>query len=230
MNGITIGITVLGVWCGVSLLGDWRRARQGRHGSFRSQEEVARGPVPGAIEHVIITTGASCTLRRSDVDVEDILEALSARYGRRREPFSFPNTVRSRLWDTGWTLNLGAIPSRGGWLCDLVHDKVGTVARCWLCLESKCSDAMWGSAMYALPDERVIITRPNGVPWLAMAVISDSATFRSPPGFVKVTCAPEMLTSEILKEVASLGSSIAWAIVETEWPKNEKPATRLGEA
>jgi hypothetical protein len=193
--------------------------------------------VPRAIEHVIITTGASRMLRRSDVydcvvndrvvDVEDIIETLNARHGYRSEPFVFPTRIFGcRLWkNTGWTLNSEAAPSRGGWLYELVHDEAGTVVRCWVCLESHCSGAMWANVMSTLPDERVIITPPHGVPWLAVAVLSDPTKFRNPLNVAKPKFGPGILTPEISKEAVDLARCIAWAIVETEWPKNEKPAT-----
>jgi hypothetical protein len=61
MYGIAIAITIITVllWCVVSLVRDLRRAWQKLDDLQNQKEkEVSRGPVPGAIEHVITTTGS----------------------------------------------------------------------------------------------------------------------------------------------------------------------------
>jgi len=138
-----------------------------------------------AIEHITITTGATRMSARSEVDDETVRHLQRA------------IAEGSPLGD-GWMYQ--AQPLLGctqAWVFDLVC--VGApVVRSWLCADSKQTDAMWARASEEPIDERVVLHRPRGVPWLACALL---------PGALSIG-------PEILMMAGDLERCVAWALLE----------------
>jgi len=142
-----------------------------------------------AFEQITVTTGATRMSARSEVDndvVRDIADELRKGDGK--------------LWDTGWRVKLHLHPMPGAQEFVLAHHGID-IARCWLCLTREGSGALWEMATGNLPDERVTLARPKGVPWLAAAVLVTPSYLPDP--FVLIEC-------------GDLERCVAWALIEEE--------------
>jgi hypothetical protein len=139
---------------------------------------------PLTIEHITLTTGAVRISPRSEVDDEAIARIVVA--------------MRSggRLWG-GWSVAVTPL-APGAWRYTL-RQAGAPVVTCWLCADAGASDATWEAASDPahLADERVILHRPRGVPWLAVALLPAA-----------LTVAPQHL-----HEAGDAERCVAWAIL-----------------
>jgi hypothetical protein len=139
------------------------------------------------IEHITITTGVTRMSPRSEVDDDVVRHIAAALAGR----------SACRLGGTGWLVRLLPAPP-GAHVYDLLHDKCGTIARCWLCLDRQVSDDLWNAATASVPNAHV--PPPLGLPWLAAAITADLSRLVSAP--------------ELLVEADDLERCVAWALIE----------------
>ena len=139
------------------------------------------------MEHITLTTGAARVSPRSEVG-DHVVAAVRADLAAGR-----------RLMDTPWRVSLFPTPP-GGHVYELQHGDL-KIARCWLCVDPRVSDAMWEAALSGAVDERVRLSRPRGAPWLAAAILPDAieAALRHPA---------------LLMEAGDLERVIAWTLME----------------
>ena len=138
-----------------------------------------------AMEFITLTTGAVAMSPRSDVD-PDVLRKIKAAL----------RTGDGVLW-AGWSVRPLACPYDGT-VWDMLCDGVA-VSRCWLAGQGTASDDLWEMAEQAAPPQ-VVLHRPRGVPWLAVAILPDAIP---------------LLEAQPLRlmEVADAERCVAWAIL-----------------
>ena len=136
-----------------------------------------------AIEHITITTGATRMSPRSEVAPTIIARLRHA--------------IRIRTPLYGWTIVREA-SAEGTHVYRLEHGGAA-VARCWLCTSAAASDATWEAAAAHVADERVVLHRPRGTPWLAAALL---------PGALQVS-------PDVLMQAGDLERCVAWALLES---------------
>jgi len=113
------------------------------------------------------------------------------------------NRIREALLYTGGEIAGWTIASRevsGGYEFDLWHS--GTkIVQCWFCTERGASDRMFEEASATAIDERVILARPKGTPWLGVTLFPESLlTALSNPS--------------ILLQAGDLERCVAWTLLE----------------
>ncbi len=138
-----------------------------------------------AIEHITITTGATRMSARSEVNDETV---------RHRQRAIAEGSPLGYNWTYQAQPLLGCTQA---WVFDVVCEGA-PVVRSWLCADGKQTDAMLARASEEPIDERVVLHRPRGVPWLACALL---------PG--ALSAGPE-----ILMMVGDLERCVAWALLE----------------
>ncbi len=75
--------------------------------------------------------------------------------------------------------------------------------RCWLCIERSHFDELWEQASNTAIDERVVLARPKGVPWLA--------------GTIEMSAIPiAMKNISVFVESGDLGRCVAWVLLEQQ--------------
>jgi hypothetical protein len=97
-----------------------------------------------------------------------------------------------------WKIETRPIP--GGFDFDIRY-RGALVVRCWLCVDRSLSEALWEAATQFVPDERVVLARPKGAPWLAGSIA---------PSAVLVA----MADPSVLFEAGDLERCVAWALLE----------------
>jgi hypothetical protein len=142
-----------------------------------------------AMEFITLTTGATAMSSRNEVAdsvIAQIGQALAA---------------DGTLW-AGWSVTLSSTITsyaridRGagaaGFLMTL-HDVA--MSRCMVCWDKTVSDEAWETVQEAVP-EQVVVHRPRGVPWLAVAIL---------PGVLQHPMQ--------LMELADAERCVAWALI-----------------
>lgn len=98
----------------------------------------------------------------------------------------------------GWKVDLKSV--EGGYTFGLAHSGQELV-RCWFCIERDASDRLFEDASSHTLDERVIIPRPKGSPWLAVAIMPTAL-------------GPALANPELLFEAGDLERCVAWALLD----------------
>lgn len=137
-----------------------------------------------AIEHITITTGASRMSSRTEVESR-VLETL-------RRALARDGVVGD------WRIENQKVS--GGFAFGLKY-RGALIAQCWLCIDRSMSDRMWEEAAETALDERVILSRPKGIPWLAASIA---------PSAISVA----MTTPSALVEAGDLERCVAWALID----------------
>jgi hypothetical protein len=146
----------------------------------------ARKDLPRAIEFITLTSGGTTVSARSEVEgdvIQRIQHALVQEAGR--------------LWG-GWVVTQIQGPV-GGFVYDMSVDGIH-MSRCWLCTEDAASDVMWETCEGSAPPT-VVLHRPRGVPWLAIA-LQPSAILAFAKG-----------DPQKLLELADAERCVAWALI-----------------
>jgi hypothetical protein len=145
-----------------------------------------------AIEHITLTTGAARVSPRSDVDDSIVARLIAAM------------RTGGRLWD-GWSV--AVTPQQpGAWRFRLSQPGL-LVVECWLCGRADASDPLWEAATSGPAlDERVVLYRPRGVPWLAVSITAEA---------VQAATAGRLSTQHLM-DAGDAERCIAWAILNRE--------------
>ena len=141
------------------------------------------------IEHVTLTTGHRSQQQRSRYKLEAI------------------DSVRSALAsgaELGGGFTLDHIPSPPGAHAYAINFDGSPMVVCVLCADKSGSEAAWSSAMTLAPADKRHLNRPEAPPWLASAIVVNSAALFS--DFDRM--------SKGLSMVSDLSVLVAWAIID----------------
>lgn len=144
------------------------------------------------IEHITLTSGAVRMSPRAEVRDDVVAEVARLMRTGGRLP-------------GGWSVRVQPLEA-GAWRFRLAVGLV-PVVDCWLCASAEASDATWEAATAeGVADERVVLHRPRGVPWLAAALC--------PAGVAALSAGA--LTVDDLRAAGDAERCVAWAILSRD--------------
>jgi hypothetical protein len=138
------------------------------------------------MEFVTLTTGGTTMDRRSDI-ADHVITKIQAGI-----------QAGGELW-AGWSVRLGPSHPTSHVYQMLLNGQV--LSACFLCIDKSASDMMWEAAEQLAPQE-VVLARPRGVPWLAIALL---------PKAIELM---QNGQAQRLLELADAERSVAWALIE----------------